>query len=249
MNGLKQRKRPMALMEYLDGMRAASTAAELEAAVQAASRAKPPFKHPFSGPTWGRICNVRKEAGRRICAEHLNGKFVPYLGPRRRLTVCGETYSVGYGQNSTGVRYVWHAAKEWFYGVMAERGFSKRAASRIWDTAFDYPHRALGVVADALAGKTPDPRFNRLIPHSRRYTTGDPVRVNRRTEAKDRAHRHCKCAGGWLWDWGAGWDGAHSFINWHCDRCPRVYTEYVSNDRLTAIRQRRTAPPRPTVPA
>lgn len=231
----------MKLTEYLDGMQAASTAAELETAIQAAGRAKPPFKHPFSGPTWSRICNVRKEAGERICAAHPNGKFVPHLGSRHRLTVCGETYSVGYGQNSTGVRYCWHYAKEWACEVLARRGFSKRAATQIWDTAFDYPHRALDVVADAIAGKVPDPRFNRLIPHSRRYTTGDPVRVSRRTEAKDRAHRPCKCGTGWLWDWGAGWDGSHSFINWHCDRCPRVYTEYVTNNRLTEIRQRKAA--------
>jgi hypothetical protein len=243
----RRKRSAMSLTQYLDGMQSASTAAELEVAIQAASRAKPPFKHPYSGPTWSRICTVRKEAGKRICAAHPNGKFVPRLGPRHLLTVCGETYSVGYGQNSTGVRYCWHYAKEWSHGVLAKHGFSKRAAARIWDTAFDYPHRALSVVADALAGKIPDPRFDRLLPHRVEKWSG-PVRVNRRTEAKDREHRPCKCGDGWLWDWGAGWDGSHSFVNWHCDRCPRVYTEYVSNDRLTEIRQRKAAST-PTVSA
>jgi hypothetical protein len=222
----------MTLTEYLDGLRTAKTADELEAACQA------DFKHTFSGPTWRRICNVRIEAGKRVVAAHPNGRFVPHLGPRHALTVCGETYKVGYGQNSTGVRYVWYYAKEWAWGVLIEHGFSKRAAAAIWDCAFDYPHRALANVADALAGKLPDPRFNRLIPHSRRYTTGNSVKVNRRAEAKERAHRPCKCGDGWLWDWGCGWNGYANFINWHCDRCPRVYTEYVDDKRLTAIRQR-----------
>lgn len=226
----------MTLTDYLDGMRAAKNAAELEAAIQANRRTKPPFVHPFSGRIWSRICKVRIEAGQRICADHPNGRFVPNLGPRHALTVCGEFYRVGYGQNSTGVRYCWHYAKEWAFKILTAHGLSKRAAYQIWDSAFDYPHRALNVVSEALAGKLPDPRFNRLLPHSRRYTTGDPVRVTRRTEAKQRAHRACKCGKGWLWDWGCGWNGYANFINWHCDRCPRVYTEYVTQDRLYEIR-------------
>lgn len=219
----------MKLTEYLNGMREASTADELEAAIQA------PFVHPFAGKIWSRICNVRIEAGERICATHPNGQFVPQLGVRRWLTVCGEAYRIGNGQNSTGVRYCWLAAKEWALGILAKHGFGKRASSAIWDSALNYPHRSLKVVADALAGKLPDPRFNRLIPHSR-YATGNPLKVNRKTESKTRAHRPCKC-GGWLWDWGGGCTGYANFLTWCCDRCPRVYTEYVSRDRLTEIRQ------------
>lgn len=225
----------MTLTEYLDGMRAASSAEELESAIHAKG-----FKHPFHRPTWSRICKVRIEAGERVCAAHPNGKFVPRLGPRHALTVCGEAHRVGYGGNSTGVRYCWHYAEQWATSILGDAGFSRRAAAAIWGTAFDYPHRALEIVADALAGKLPDPRFNRLIPH-RSEAWQRPVRVSRSTEAKQRAHRPCKCGEGWLWDWGCGWNGYANFINWRCDRCPRVYTEYVTNERLVGIRQRKAA--------
>jgi hypothetical protein len=222
----------MKLTEFLDGMRSATTAEELERAIQA------DYKHPFRGPTWSRICNVRIEAGERICDIHPDGKFVPRLGKRRALTVCGETYSVGYGQNGAGERYIWHYAKDWAFGVLASHGFSKRACAAIWGCAFDYPHRALEVVADALAGKLPDPPFNRLI--LGRLAHG-PVRVNRKTESKTRAHRPCKC-GGWRWDWGCGWNGYANVISWRCDRCRRVYIEYVTEERLYEIRQHGWSP-------
>lgn len=216
------------LADYLAGMEAATTAAELEAAIHA------PFNHTYSGPKWARISKVRRVAGERIVSSHPNGRFVPHFGERRTLTLCGETYRVGRGQNSAGVRYVWHFAEHWARTVLVANGFSARASHLIWSTAFDYPHRALAIVADALAGKLPDPRFNRLILWPRRHH-GMPVRVNRRTEAKGRAHRDCRC-GGWLWDWGCGFNGYANFINWRCDRCPRVFTEYVTDERLSAIR-------------
>ncbi len=218
----------MTLTEYLNGMSEASTADELEAAIQA------PHVHSFQGRTWSRICKVRIAAGERICDAHPNGRFVPHYGPKRRLTVCGESYRVGRGGNSTGVRYAWHDARTWAEAVLRTNGFSRRAASEVWDSAFGYPHRALEVVEAALAGKLPDPPFNRLI-YSGNTFDGECVRVNRRTETKRRAHRPCKC-GGWRWDWGAGWNGYANFINWYCDRCPRVYTEYVTSERLREIR-------------
>ncbi len=214
-----------ALNDYLDGMRAATTAKELECAIQK------PFKHPFGGPTWSRICSTRIDAGHRICDAHPLGRFVPRLGPRHRLTV------FGYGQNSTGVRYCGHYAQQWCEGVLRDNGFTMRAANRIWESSFDYPHRALKTVESALAGKLPDPRFHRLIPH-KQYGHEQPVRIDR--ETKDRAHRPCKC-GGWLWDWGSGWNGYATFLNWHCDRCPRVYTEYVTAERFANIRRPRRA--------
>lgn len=217
----------MGLTEYLDGMQAATTAAELEAAIQVE------YKHLYHGRTWSRIGKVRIQAGERIVAAHPNGRFVPRFGAGRRLTVCGETYKVGVGQNSTGVRYVWHYAQQWAESVLRANGFTMRAAYAIWDNAFGYPHRALAVVADALDGKLPDPRFNRLT--YIRNTIGGPVRVNRRTEAKNRAHRPCKC-GGWRWDWGCGWNGYALFIHWYCDRCTRIYEEYVTDERITEIR-------------
>ncbi len=206
----------MSLTEYLDGMHAATTADELEAAIQV------DCKHPYHGRTWSRICKVRIHAGERIVAAHPNGYFVPRFGAGRILTVCGEQYKVGSGQNSAGVRYAWSYAREWAEGVLRTNGFSRRAANRVWDGCFDYPHRALATVEDALAGRLPDPPFNRLI--YIRNTIGGPVRVNRQMEAKNRAHRPCKC-GGWRWDWGCGWTGYAWFINWYCDRCPRIYGE------------------------
>jgi hypothetical protein len=229
----------MTLTEYLDGMRAASTADELETAIQGARKAEPPFKHPFTGPTWSRICNVRREAGRRICASHPNGRFVPSLGDRHLLTICGETYRIGYGQNSAGVRYCWHYAQEFAVEVLTRNGIGVRAAHQIWDVAFDYPHRALGIIDEFFAGKIRDPKLNRMI-YSGRCLTGTPVHVNRRAEAPHRSHRPCKC-GGMLWDWGAGYSCGFNFINWRCDRCTRLYTLYLSNEGLRQVRQRKAA--------
>ena len=52
----------MKLSDYLEGMRAATSADELEAAIQA------PFEHSYRGRTWSQICKVRVEAGNRIVA-------------------------------------------------------------------------------------------------------------------------------------------------------------------------------------
>lgn len=219
------------LADYLAGMRSASTADELERAIQV------PFKHAYRGSVWSRISKVRIEEGERICGLHPRGDFVPRLGPRHRLTVCGETYRVGYGQNSTGVRYCWYYAQQWVEGILKANGLSMRAAHSVWDSSLSYPHRALRTIDMAFTGKLPDPRFNRLIPH-KTHDYSRPVRVTERNaEATDRAHRPCKC-GGWLWDWGCGWNGYALFINWHCDECPRVYTEYITNERLMEIRRR-----------
>lgn len=222
----------MKLIEYLDGMRSASTAKELEAAIQA------DFKHSFRGRTWSQICKVRIEAGERICAAHPHGHFVPRLGDRHALTVCGETYKVGYGQNSTGVRYCWHYAGEWAMGLLKENGFSTTAAYRIWDGWSHYPHRALSIVELALAGKIPDPRLNRLIRH-KRTGYGSPIRYTVEQNNVDtydrRASRPCKC-GGTLFDWGCGHSEGFEFINWHCNKCPDVFTEYMTQKRLYELR-------------
>jgi hypothetical protein len=217
----------MKLKECLENMRAASTAEDLEKAFQLAIEVFPSMR------TRSRICSVLIEAGKRICDNHPNGKFVPRLGKRRALTVCGEKYGVGYGGNSTGERYCWHYTKEWTTKILVSNGFSKRASRSIYNWAFEYPHRALQVVNDALEGKLPDPPFNRLILD---HIADGPVRVNRKKERKISAHRKCKC-GGWRWDWGCGWNGYANIINWRCDRCNRVYIEYVTNERLTEIRQ------------
>lgn len=225
---------PMKLAEYLDGMRAATTAEELEAAIQA------PFKHAFRGRTWSAICDVRREVGNRIVASHPLGKYVPQFGSRRILMICEDTYKVGRGQNSTGVRYVWEYARIWARDVLMRNGFSRRAAYRICDGDwFSYPHRSLSTVEAALAGKIPDPELNVLIRHER---TGYGQPINYSVEMNDadkwdhRASRPCEC-GGTLFDWGGGYSEGFEFINWHCNKCPDVFTEYMDSRRFAELRR------------
>ncbi len=226
----------MKLSEYLGGMRQAETAVALEAAIQA------PHQHCCIGRTWRRICNVRIAAGTRICEAHPNGQFVPRLGPRRRLALCGQTHRVAVGGNSTGARCTWSCAEDWTRDILLARGFSKRAAHAIWSWAFDYPHRALQCVEDAFAGELPDPPLNELT-FQRTTLDGTPVTIDRDEEAPCRAHRPCPCDGeGWLWDWGAGWTGYAYYVTWYCDRCPRVFGEYRAD-----LAHRRT--PAPVSPA
>ncbi|WP_448952187.1 hypothetical protein [Labrys neptuniae] len=224
----------MNLTEYLDGMRVATSAEELEAAIKA------PFKHSFRGRTWSQICKVRIEKGNEICAAHAHGRFVPIFGPRGLITLCGETYRMGHGQNSTGVRYIWHYAKTWAIEVLARNGFSQRAAYAVWDECGDYPHRCLKRIEEALAGKLPDPVLDTLIWHERSY--GSPiaytVEQNNADKYDRRATRPCRC-GGTLFDWGAGFSAGFDFINWHCNACPDVATEYLSPGRLYEIRSRK----------
>lgn len=223
----------MKLTEYLAGFEAAVTVDDLEKAIQA------PFKHQFRGPTWSRICTARKIAGQRIVDSHLFSRYVPRFGAGRILTVCGETYRVGRGQNSTGVRYVWYYAKEFFLEVVQRNGIGVRASHQIWDTAFDYPHRTITILDEFFAGNLADPKLNRLI-YTGRCSSGTPISVNRREEAEHRSNRPCRC-GGLLWDWGAGNSCGFEFINWRCDRCPRTYTEWMTRERLREIRTRRAA--------
>lgn len=227
------------LSDYLQGMAAAQTADELEAALQR------PFKHAFHGRTWAAICRARIEAGNRICQAHPNGQFVPHLGARRLLTVCGETYRVGNGQNSTGVRYCWHAAGQWAKGLLRSKGFSTRAAHQIWEGFAGYPHRTLAVVEKALAGGIPDPLLNTLLKHKDRSAHGKPINYsveqNQRDLSDRRATRPCAC-GGVLFDWGGGWSEGFDFINWHCNACPDVFTEYMTKEQFYTLRQTGAAP-------
>lgn len=220
------------LSEYLDGIRAATTAEALEAAIGA------DFRHRYQGRTWSRICSVRKEAGRRICDAHEHGRFVPAIGPRRCLTVCGETYGVGYGQNSTGERYVWTYAEEWAVKVLMRNSLGRQCSHAVWDWCLSYPHRALQCVVDGLAGRMPDPPLDRMILARR---SGQPVKMPA-YERDACANRPCRC-GGTRWDWGCGHSGGIDYINWRCDGCPRVYIEHLSPGRLYAIRNEKRAEP------
>lgn len=221
----------MNLIDYLDGMRAARTASELDAAIRA------PFKHSFRGRTWAAICKVRMERALAIIGEHAHQHFVPRIDGRT-LTVCGETHRIGKGMNSTGVRYAWHGAGQFAKDALRRNGFSQRAACRIWSEASgDYPHRCLAIIEDALAGLLADPPMNKLI--FSHMGTG-PIKLtaaaNDSDELDRRASRPCGC-GGTRFDWGAGASDDFTFINWHCNKCRRIYIEYVSSERLWELRQ------------
>ena len=225
----------MKLIEYLDGMRAATTAQELESAIQA------DFKHSYSGRTWSQICRVREDCGAAICRAHPHGRYVPQFGPRRQLTVCEEIYGVGRGQNSTGVRYAWYDAKIWAVEVLKRNGMSQKAAYLIWDEWSQYPHRCLDTIEKALAGKFPDPPLDTLIPHER-TAYGSPIKYTVEASQFDRrAIRPCQC-GGTLFDWGSGFSYGFDFINWRCNACPDVFTEYLAPGRLYELRNRDLQP-------
>lgn len=220
----------MKLADYLDGMRGAKDAAELEAAIKA------PFKHSFSGRTWSQICKVRVEAGERIVAAHPNSFYIPRFGDRRMLTCCGETYKVGRGQNSTGVRYAWHAAGVWAQSLLRQHGFGVRAAYRLWESGWqDYPHRCITFVEDILAGKIPDPEMNVLIRRSGHLPINYSIEANEADKYDRRSHRPCEC-GGTLFDWGGGFDSGFEYISWHCNKCSDIFTEYMTREQFYAIR-------------
>jgi hypothetical protein len=222
----------MTLAAYLAGMRAATTAEELEFAIKA------PYKHGFHGRTWSQICKVRIEAGDRIVAAHPHAFYIPRFGAGRVLTCCGETYKVGRGHNWTGVRYVWHAAGVWAQSLLRHHRFGIRAAYRMWEGGWnDYPHRSIELVSKVLAGKVSDPKLNVLIryecPHGRPINYS--VERNEADEWDRRATRQCPC-GGTLFDWGGGHSEGFEFINWHCNKCPDVFTEYMTRERFYEIR-------------
>ncbi len=220
----------ISLRDYLAGIGAATTHRDLEAALQVQ------FAHPFHGPTWTRICNARIAAGEAICDASPLGQFVPRF-KSRRLTVCGDTYRVARGGNSTGVRYAWHGAQGWAVAILRSHGFSRRAAHTIWEQWRRYPHRCLATIEKAMAGELPDPQLDVLIYHERGY--GSPIRYsvkqNEATGRDRRASQKCRC-GGTLFDWGSGHSYGLDFINWHCNACPDVATEYLSPGRLYEIR-------------
>jgi hypothetical protein len=227
------------LAAYLDGMKAATTASDLEAAIQV------PFKHSYRGRTWSQISKARIEAGLAIVDKSPLARYIPRYGAGRRLEVCGETYRVGRGGNSTGVRYCWHYAGAWAMDMLRREGFSIRASHRLWDGGWnDYPHRSLKVVEAALAGLYPDPELNVLRRHER-TAHGQPINYSIEKNDADRfdrrASRPCPC-GGTLFDWGAGHSDGFDYINWHCIACPDVFTEYMTQKDLYALRQGSKAP-------
>lgn len=223
----------MTLAQYLEGLRQAGTAAELERAIHA------PFVHPYRGRTWAAICKVRIERGKAICQAHPNGRFIPRV-EGRVLSVCGESCGVvGHAHCSTGARFYWHSAGTLAKSIMKRHGLSSRAAARIWSEWNEYPHRCLAIVEAALNGQLNDPPFDTLILS---YRVSSPVNITVEANAADhvdhRATMPCVC-GGTLFDWGGGFGDDLTFVHWHCNTCTRVFTEYVTQARLERIRQPR----------
>ena len=215
------RENEMKLSEYLDGMRAANTADDLEAAIQA------PFKHSFRGRVWSQISKVRIEAGNRIVGAHPNSFYIPTLGSRNLLACCGETCRVGYG------------AGVWAQGLLRKQGFGIRAAARLWDSDWhEYPHRCIKLVGQILAGEFPDPQMGVMIRRDGVFPIKYSVEENER-DVRPRPTRPCEC-GGTLFDWGGGHDYGFEYINWRCNKCPDVLAEYMTREQLYALRSARS---------
>lgn len=221
----------MKLTQYLDNIQTATTIEMLEAALSS------PYKHSYRGPIWSRICNARVTAGLRIAAQHPLGHLVPRIGPGRRIYLAGESYLPGRGGNASGCSYTQHATKAWAEEIFRKHGLSQLAAHRVWQSWRDYPHRCLATLEASAAGLIPDPVLDTLIWDKRpngfpiAYTTDENDTIGNRR----RATKPCRC-GGALFDWGAGSHAGFDFINWHCNACPDVATEYLSHGRLSKIR-------------
>ena len=127
----------MKLSEHLERIHSAPDARAVEAAFQDA------IAEFRKRPTVWRIRSAVKRRGLELCGEHPRGDLVPQLGHRRRLSLCGETYGVGYGQNGAGERYVWYFAEVWARDRLEAAGVPKRLRETIWDRSFGFPHRAI----------------------------------------------------------------------------------------------------------
>lgn len=135
----------MKLSEHLEKFGLSMSPADLEVRMQAAHKAFP--SSPLDR-TWKRIKRAMETRGEELRALSPAGRFVPHIGPRRKMSLCGQTYSIGYGGNSTGERYAWHYAEEWAVGVLVEGGMPEETARRIWSWCRRYPHRALEIAEE-----------------------------------------------------------------------------------------------------
>jgi hypothetical protein len=76
-----------------------------------------------------------------------------------------------------------------------------------------------------------------LVRHRR--DGGHPIRYsieeNERDDGDRRPSRPCPC-GGTLFDWGSGHSLGFEFVNWHCNVCSDVFSEYMTREQLYALR-------------
>lgn len=126
------------LASHLAGINASSTAKELEARFRAT------FDLWKAQRTRERIREAVRVRGDQLCELRDRRALVPRYATRaRRITVCGETYRVAKGGNSTGVRYAWHDANEWVKATLRKHGASESLTREIMEWWNNYPHRAL----------------------------------------------------------------------------------------------------------
>lgn len=130
----------MKLFEHLALIASASTPEELEVATQAAWKAYPRDR------SHNQISRAMRARGLEIVAASPKAHLIPVLGPRRRLSLGGEVYRVGYGQNAAGERYAWAGAREWIEEKLLAAGLSRAVAGDVISWWCGYPHRALASI-------------------------------------------------------------------------------------------------------
>lgn len=220
----------MELDDYLAGMRAATTADELEAALLA------PYEHPYAGPIWNAICKTRVEEGLRLIATHPHGHLVPRLSDAA-VTVANEPLTLGSGFLAQNQPLDSPEVRQFVKGALARQGLSSRAAHRIAQAWSEYPHRCLAILESALKGELDDPPMNKpFLSHLGRGPVSLTVADNDADQVHRRATMPCQCHGT-LFEWGQQEDDGIAVVNWRCNRCDRVFVEYVTPDRMTAIQE------------
>jgi hypothetical protein len=218
----------MELDDYLAGMRAATTADELEAALMA------PYEHPYAGPIWNAICKTRVEEGLRLCADHPQGRLVPRFNGDA-ITVCGELLTPGPGFLAQNQHFDSPEVTQLVKGALVRQGLSSRAAHRVAQAWIEYPHRCLAILESALKGELDDPPMNKLfLSHLGRGPVALTVADNNADHEHRRASMPCQCHGT-LFEWSNQEDDGITVVNWRCNRCDRVFAEYVTPERLDAI--------------
>jgi hypothetical protein len=127
----------MKLIEHFERIRTASTATVLEKCFQQA------LSEYRSRRSRSRIWKGVRQRGLELCDLYPQKELVPRLGSRRRLSLCGDSYIVGYGGNGSGERWVWASAKQWVIDTLLGRGIPASLSKSLWDRALNYPHRAI----------------------------------------------------------------------------------------------------------
>jgi len=233
--------------DHIRALASAPDAASLEEAFQAAFEVIPRVRHHggrlVHNGTYRRLEDALRSRGEALCDSHPHGHLVPRFRKPRTLTVCGESRKIGRAGNGAGHSYVWADAEAWTINLLRAAGLSRRAAHTVWSWWAQYPHRALQAVDDALAGCLPDPELNVLIPHPP-LESRTPIRLtvaeNNACAHDRRATRTCSCGKGTLFDWGGGYRHGLAFVEWRCNGCPSAFTEYMTHDQFTAMRQNPT---------